>query len=310
MWAIRSCLVLCLAAASGAAWADCKSMQSDFDLAMRSKQLATIESAYNLIADDAECDFAIDAFRGRAVEAAIDSLYVASQAPARDATVKFIVDTLSINGNWKLAEKLADYFAKNGQRSLAKDWYEHALDFSRSHPSDAITDAERQELTNNASGAWIVASNDNEGRKPAAVIKSRDVNAGLLAPPVRGAKPVRIPLPINFQFDSAEFTAVGKSAADDLADAIRTQSIASMHLIGHADPRGDKGYNLMLSRQRAEALKAYLLQQLLPSGVTPVIITDGVGDTQPFDVSSLHFTPSPEEVYALDRRVEFLRDAQ
>ena len=82
----------------------------------------------------------------------------------------------------------------------------------------------------------------------------------------------------------------------------------SLTLIGHADPIGDKTYNLTLSRRRAERLRAYLLAELAGAGAAPVIDTRGVGDTEPFDMSILPIRPSEEEIYALDRRVEFIRE--
>ena len=84
----------------------------------------------------------------------------------------------------------------------------------------------------------------------------------------------------------------------------------ALHLIGHADPRGDRNLNVKLSQARAEAVKAYLLKRLAEKGMKADITTEGVGAEQPFDVSVLAFHPTQEEVWALDRRVEFARAGQ
>ena len=122
----------------------------------------------------------------------------------------------------------------------------------------------------------------------------------------KGAKPVAVPLPVNFVFAKTEFTPVGQAAADDLAKAIAELGVQSFTLVGHADPIGGKGYNLTLSRERAERLREYLLEKLASAGAKPEIRTTGVGDTEPFDISVLPAQPSQDEIYALDRRVEFI----
>ena len=135
----------------------------------------------------------------------------------------------------------------------------------------------------------------------------------MLAPPppsVRGAEAAAVPLPINFVYAQATFTPEGAAAADELATAIIQQNVNALHLIGHADPRGDRNHNVILSRARAEAVKAYLLKRLAEKGMNADITTEGVGAEQPFDVSVLAYRPTQEEVWALDRRVEFARASQ
>ena len=119
-----------------------------------------------------------------------------------------------------------------------------------------------------------------------------------------------MPLPINFVFGQATFTPEGVAAADELATAVIQQNVNALHLVGHADPRGDRNYNVSLSRARAEAVKAYLLKRLADKGMKADITTEGVGAEQPFDVSVLAERPGQEQIYALDRRVEFARASQ
>jgi OOP family OmpA-OmpF porin len=90
----------------------------------------------------------------------------------------------------------------------------------------------------------------------------------------------------------------------ELTQALIEQNVHSLRLIGHADPRGDRMANLILSRQRAEAVKAFLLA----NGVNAGIATEGVGADEEFDVSTLAYRPTQEEIWALDRRVEFVRE--
>jgi outer membrane protein OmpA-like peptidoglycan-associated protein len=66
---------------------------------------------------------------------------------------------------------------------------------------------------------------------------------------------------------------------------------------GHTDKRGPVDRNMKLSKDRAEAIKNYLVQNY---GIDPArLATEGYGPTRPY---------SPEETdkgYALNRRVEF-----
>lgn len=69
-----------------------------------------------------------------------------------------------------------------------------------------------------------------------------------------------------------------------------------LHLIGHADDRATQEYNKTLSENRAEAVKAYLVE----TGISgDRITTSGVGETQPKNPSST------VEARAENRRVQF-----
>lgn len=311
MKALKWFVPLFLAAASVHAYADeCQVLTDAFDAAVRSKQGPVIESAFNAIARNVECDFEKDKFRVAAVAAEIGVLSDPAQSSAHKAALAFVTQTLAVAGRWQLAEKLGDQFWRAGNQPEAKNWYEAALSIADTHPGDPIGFGDRQKLTQKASGAWILASNDDQGRKPAPPIRAVGpdgrVTGVLLELSNRGAKPVAVPLPVNFVFAKTEFTPVGQAAADDLAKAIAELGVQSFTLVGHADPIGGKGYNLTLSRERAERLREYLLEKLASAGAKPEIRTTGVGDTEPFDISVLPAQPSQDEIYALDRRVEFI----
>jgi outer membrane protein OmpA-like peptidoglycan-associated protein len=292
---------------------ECSALTDAFGDAMRSKQGPAIESAFNAIAKNVECDFEKDKYRVSAIDAEIGVLSDPAQSSGRKAALAFVTESLSIAGQWRLAEKLGDYFWRAGNEPEAKTWYEGALSMADTHPAYPLSHEDRQKLAQKASGAWILASNDDEGRKPAKLIRAVGPDGrvtGVLALSNKGAKPVAVPLPVNFVFGKTDFTPIGQAAADDLATAIAEGGVQSLTLIGHADPVGDKNYNLVLSRQRADRLRNYLLGKLASAGAAPVIHTTGVGDTQPFDISVLPVQPSQEEIYALDRRVELIREDQ
>jgi outer membrane protein OmpA-like peptidoglycan-associated protein len=88
-----------------------------------------------------------------------------------------------------------------------------------------------------------------------------------------------------------------------LAEALKEQRPSQIKLVGHTDIRGTEETNQKLSVARAEAVAAYLKQ----AGVEATIETAGVGAKEPIkllDPAGL----SQDDVYALNRRVEFTRE--
>ncbi|MEO9971780.1 MAG: OmpA family protein [Hyphomonadaceae bacterium] len=102
---------------------------------------------------------------------------------------------------------------------------------------------------------------------------------------------------------NVEFTVgsdVIKPASARLLDAVSgVASICSAYNIevgGHADSRGDDGYNLVLSQDRADAVRVYLGNKGIDqSSITAV----GYGETRPIDTSG---TPEAND---RNRRTEF-----
>ena len=158
-----------------------------------------------------------------------------------------------------------------------------------------------------AAQARLLAANVNgSDGQPTFVQTARDHRDGTLGGvfslSVRGITPQKIPMPITFDYAKASFTPVGKMAADELAAALKEQRPARIRLVGHTDVRGSVETNLKLSAARSETVAAYLKE----IGVEATIETAGVGANEPLaipDSSGL----SQEDIYALNRRVEFIR---
>lgn len=75
--------------------------------------------------------------------------------------------------------------------------------------------------------------------------------------------PPRIDLYVHFEYDQAALTLTdARLTLDGLAKALKDPRLAAMRfmIIGHTDARGNDGYNLDLSRRRAEAVRQYLIQ--------------------------------------------------
>lgn len=103
-------------------------------------------------------------------------------------------------------------------------------------------------------------------------------------------------LPVRFAFGSAEILPLARSQLDAVAAGIKmlpAQAVVSIE--GHTDAVGSEAYNLALSRERAHAVRDYLV---LRHGIDPVHLkTAGYGEGRPI-AGSDPFDGS-------NRRVEF-----
>ena len=99
---------------------------------------------------------------------------------------------------------------------------------------------------------------------------------------------------INFEFDSSVIDESSDAALDSLA-AFLNHNTLDVEISGHADDTGGEEYNIRLSLQRAESVKAALVAR----AVDPArISTAGYGDTLPVAPND------NDENKALNRRVE------
>lgn len=108
--------------------------------------------------------------------------------------------------------------------------------------------------------------------------------------PVVTEKPVVLPT-VLFRLGTAELLADGLPALNQLAAQLRERPALRLQIAGHTDRVGEPDKNQVLSEQRAEAVKAYLVKAGIEA---PRLITIGYGDTRPL-------YPSPD---ARNRRVE------
>jgi len=67
---------------------------------------------------------------------------------------------------------------------------------------------------------------------------------------------------VRFALDRDTLDGAAKSWLDELADYLKRDGrVQSVRIDGHADDQGRRGYNLKLSERRAEAVRAYLVEQ-------------------------------------------------
>jgi outer membrane protein OmpA-like peptidoglycan-associated protein len=163
-------------------------------------------------------------------------------------------------------------------------------------------------LIERAAQARLLAANVPAGNERGGFVKTardqRDGSlGGMYSRSVRGIVPRAIPVPITFDFAKTSFTSVGTEAAQELLSAIKEQQPSRIVLVGHTDIRGSAENNVKLSVARADAVATFLRE----NGIAAVVETSGKGASEPIqltDTSGL----TQEDIYALNRRVEWRRD--
>lgn len=312
---VAAITVIVAVASSAPARADCEALRSNFDVAIASRSAPAIIAANRNVEDSSVCDVDIQAYTHRAIDGVIDALGSATDKPAPQDVVKWLFGKLGLSGDWRSAEKVGRYFDARGDRRNAQVAYEMAVGLSARNPASPPTLGDLKTLNNEAFAAKSLAGYDAQGLSPKPYpnsVRSANGDITVYSVAIRTVGIGKMPVPVNFVYDSTEMTEGGKAAAKELADVVMQQKLERFRLIGHADPRGGAAYNLKLSVNRAQALKK-ALQEIITSSDNkylidhrmPEIIADGKGATDPFDVSYLPYKPSVEEVYQLDRRVEF-----
>jgi outer membrane protein OmpA-like peptidoglycan-associated protein len=306
---------LILTAAGGAtgAQAACEDLVGAFNRAIASRSVEAANRALADINNDIVCGTLVDEFRGKFAEFLVTSAETAGTAAAdRERFTLMAQRLLETNANWQVAERLADHFMGHGDKVSAHRWYEKSV--SALAKLVGANANERHALLMKLAAAKSLANDDKEGKKTAVsyepTTREPDGSAGglyskaLLRAP-RAVDVVGVPVPINFYTNETRFTPLGEQALQELAEVIKAERVLTMRLVGHADPRGTPQYNMDLSRRRVEAVRDALLRQ----GITARIVTDWKGAQKPFDVGVLPFRPSQEEIWQLDRRVEWEREA-
>ena len=84
---------------------------------------------------------------------------------------------------------------------------------------------------------------------------------GLAASSIRGVKVERVPIPITFRTNLAEFDEKGRLYAEEMATFLIQQAPERITLSAHTDERGGEAYNLELSRRRGEAVRVFLKER-------------------------------------------------
>ena len=102
--------------------------------------------------------------------------------------------------------------------------------------------------------------------------------------------------PLHFESDTDTLTAPSKEVLREVAQQMFAHPRTRVIVTGHADERGDTGYNLALGERRGHAARAYLSKLGVPPGRVRVV---SLGEEQPLGDGH------DEAAWADNRRDEF-----
>lgn len=215
-----------------------------------------------------------------------------------------IVKAASFGTSWKAQAALGDLATSRREFAAAATAYQLSLNLISASEEDEISRIPRQTIERigrRAEEMRHLAASGTRGLLVSAPT-TRDGGPGGVYNPVRfrGAEAVRLLSPIQFQFNSVEFSDVGKEAAEEFVAYVKAVAPKAILIVGHTDRVGSDDFNLELSRRRAAAVASLLKAE----GVAADIRTLGKGKSDPRQLSD----PSAydrEQIDALDRRVEF-----
>lgn len=264
--------------------------------ALESGDVSGAEAAFKSASSNGDCEAESRAWFGDALAKAKYNEAIKTSPPDEAA----MTAVLAYGRPWQALASLGDIAMEKRDYSAAAQRYQEALveiaDTQRT-PQAPAADV-LLGLTKKAEQAGLLSPTY------VATPRSRDgSNAGLAAGEIRGIAIGVVSFPVQFEFDSTNFTSAGSAAAADMAAILKNvKETVKVRLVGHTDARGEADYNLSLSQRRAAALAAYLKAQ----GVTLSISTEGKGESAPYKPDD-PTKYSEEELFQMDRRVELRR---
>lgn len=211
---------------------------------------------------------------------------------------------------WQAAATIAEIRFDQRRFHEAAQKFDEAIEIvkNETYTPKEPSRAEIEGLLGRAAQARLLAANgplrNADAGFVATISQTRDGTlGGIYSPRVRGITPRVVPTPITFDFRSASLTPQGEQAARELARAIKEQRPERVTLVGHTDIRGGAEYNKKLSLSRAEAVAAFLRTNEIDVPVE----AEGVGAEEPLQLEPATGL-TEEDIYALDRRVEWRRE--
>jgi outer membrane protein OmpA-like peptidoglycan-associated protein len=308
----RSVAVSCFLTLGSVAYAeDCRHMIDDLNAAVDSGDETAAQREIDKISVSAECgSYQAAAQRRLAAQrlATVEAL-MARGRPIEDFN-RLLVEAETPQVLWQASATLGEVRFGARQFAEAAGAFDRAIEIVKNEnlTPAAPSKSEIYKLFERAAQARLLAANDPKIPSDQKFVKTardqRDGSlGGLYSSSVRGIVPHAIPVPITFVYRKTDFTDAGNEAAGELLTAIKEQNPTRVVLVGHTDSRGSARINMKLSIARAEAVAAFLQQ----NGVNIPIAAIGKGANEPLHLSDPSGL-SQEDIYALNRRVEWLRD--
>jgi outer membrane protein OmpA-like peptidoglycan-associated protein len=294
-----------------AAAEDCQPLLEDFNHAVDSGAESQAQDLVDRIATSADCGrYQVPAQRRlAALRLNLTQLMMARGRPAADYE-HLLLAAQSPEVLWQASATVGE--VRFGERRFveAAQAYDLAIEIIKNETLTPLSPSkfDIDGLIERSGEARLLAANGIGSAAGEKLVKTakdhRDGTlGGFYSPSVRGIVPRAIPVPFTFEYRTATFTGVGEDAARELLGALQEQKPSRIVLIGHTDVRGSAEFNMKLSRDRADAVAAFLQK----NGLTIPVETEGKGFNEPVHLSDTSGL-SEEDIYALNRRVEWRRE--
>jgi outer membrane protein OmpA-like peptidoglycan-associated protein len=307
---VSTALAFALVLSSPTLAADCQSMLNEFNRAVDDGREDVAQGLVDRIATSADCGrFQMVAQRRLAVlRLGAAQILMARGRPPSDFE-RLLIAAEAPEVLWHASATLGE--TRFGERRFveAAQAFDRAIEIVKNESSTTTPPSkfEIERLIERSAQARLLAANGVSGAGAQHVRGARDQRDGTLggfySRSVRGITPRAVPVPITFEYAKTAFTPVGQEAARELATALREQRPSRMTLIGHTDVRGGADFNLRLSKERALVVAQFLRE----NGIEIEVETIGKGANEPMRLTDSAGL-SQDDIYALNRRVEWQRD--
>ena len=174
---------------------------------------------------------------------------------ATDSEPAAIEAAAKLGRPWQVLVALGDAYYDRKDYVHAVPVYEEALDDIRdvvanpkAPPKDVEERVYKRAVEARALAPTFVATRAFRGKK-----------TGLADPNFRNFTAETVPVPVRFDYDSADLTPDGEAAVKDIYTYLEQSAPEHVVIIGHTDPRGSDAYNRDLSERRAASVKDYLV---------------------------------------------------
>lgn len=289
---------------------NCPAAADHFDAARTGGEIGAMLDSYAAL-QDSGCSEQVVYCAGNGVALAyLEAAYSRADAGADTSTIKGeLAEGRAYGAPWQLLVGLADISLAQARVlddgsafTEAATYYQDALNTISEPPicsddSGLPSDTEIAAIHKRMTEALLLAPQFD-------VVRTRAGGCGgVFLQSIRGFTPTYRPLPINFEFDKAEFTPAGRKAAEQLLACLLEEQPGGVTLSGHTDAKGSDAYNLGLSERRLQSVEAFLRE----GGFKGALVLLPKGENEPFEPDD----PSQydeAEIDQLNRRVT-LRDS-
>ena len=305
-WTVAWVAVMSVSTGAGAnAWAgSCQDAAQPVLEALKARDLDAVGSHFGALETEFGCS---DTYRAR-VARAISNLHA-------DVVLERMEAGAGLESQREVLERGLVYARTWLTLALLGDAAHEAKDYPRAAElyQDALVDI-NNETDNPNAPPWSTIEKIHrrawQSRMLAKSFVATPVNRagepdGLAAPAFRGINVERVPIPITFLFDSAEFDEPGRRYAEELAEHLLQQRPERIVITAHTDPEGPASYNLDLSRKRGEVVVEFLQARLKKENVRVAIEMIPKGESKPIQSDLSEY--DEDERMRMHRRVELGR---